>query len=144
MFTSCANNGKTIKIVDQLTENEKLGMDALMEQIYTDAGASFFYETTYNSVPLEDGSFGEKLETPLVLFSGASIGPHMLEKNTLDIIKNEMQTKAIHWEKYGKKYDLFILDGYLIQDPGGAGGSMYTGSNDMVTIFPTKIEIEEK
>ena len=143
IFTSCKND-KVIKTVYQLTEDEKAGLNTLVEQIYEDAGIKFFYETTYLFVPLENGSMGKKLDTPITLLSGASIGSLALEEKTLILIKEGMKNKMVNWKGSGnKKYCLSICNGYLVKDPGGAGGSMYE-SNDMVTIMPTEIEIDEK
>lgn len=133
-----------VKTVEQLTPSEKDALNELTVSIYKDVSQGspiFTYETTYYSRPRADGSIGEQLAKPLVLISGASFGPLMLSPETQAAIKTEMTIKGVGWKEQGKEHRLHILEGYLFPSPGGAGGS-FGSSNDMVTIVPTKIEVE--
>lgn len=146
MVTACnADNHTTIKTVDQLSESEKGGLDALAAAIYKEVEPEgrlcMRYTTTYNVMPREDGSYGEKLDKPISLVSGACVGPHMLLPSTLAAIKEAMENKSITWTEDGKAHRIRIVEGFLAPSLGGAGGSMGM-SNDMVTIVPTKLEVE--
>ena len=70
-LTNCTQS-QSAKSVSELDEKEKGALNALIKGAYKKAGegkACFLYETSYYSVPQPDGSVGEKLETPIVLFS---------------------------------------------------------------------------
>ena len=144
---SCGQS-ETIKTLSELTEVEKRGLDYIVFEVYKKVSPSenasicpLIYETTYNVMPREDGSYGEKLEEPIVLLSGACIGPHMLLPETLASIREEIKYARVIWTDNGREIHLRILDAYLVPNPGGAGGT-FGSSNDMVTIVPTKIEVK--
>ena len=134
------------KTVSALTPVEKGGLDQLMLLAYKNATKGslpcFTYVTEYRYVPTVNGGVGASLSEPLKLISYACIGPTMLMPETKVKIKDEIDNLSMSWSDDSGRHNISIVEWYLVPKPGGAGGAMGL-SNDMATIYPTKILVKK-
>lgn len=135
------------KDITDLDSNEIKVVKSLCQQVLkmyfnkTNKTIIAWNRTTYNFLPTSDnigrGDIGTKLDTP-ISFIGVIATDLSYEAKKIQIELKQMVTS------YGTKNDIgqkFRITKVLVLiDLGGAGGTMYS-SNDVVTIFPLKVNI---